>query len=160
MVTFSMIAYCATWLWFIVTASMLSGIDVREHRLPNPIVLTAYLGGVLGFFVVAITERDPRILVTVVAGSAIASFAYFVIHLVGGMGMGDVKYSAVVGLYLGSLGWAYIYIGSLISFACGALWAMILMFSRRERRAVPFGPFMALGVLASGVIALGVSAAA
>jgi len=160
MVTFSMIACSATWLWFVATALILSRIDLREHRLPNPIVVTAYLGGILGFAVVAITDGDLQILVTVIAGSAIASFAYLVIHLVGGMGMGDVKYSAVVGLYLGSLGWAYIYVGSLISFACAALWAMILMFSRRERRNVPFGPFMALGVLVSGVIALGVSAAA
>ena len=160
MVTLSMIAYSATWLWFGATAWMLSRIDLREHRLPNPIVLTAYLGGGLGFSVVAITEGDVLILITVVAGSGIASFAYLFIHLLGGMGMGDVKYSAVIGLYLGSLGWAYVYIGSLISFACAALWAMTLMLRRQERRNVPFGPFMALGVLVSGVIALGVSAAA
>ena len=160
MVTFSMIACSATWLWFVATALMLSRIDLREHRLPNPIVLTAYLGGVLGFTVIAMSDGDLRILVTVIASSALASFAYLVIYLVGGMGMGDVKYSAVVGLYLGSLGWAYIYVGSLISFACAAFWAMILLFRRREGRNVPFGPFMALGVLVSGVIALGVSAAA
>ena len=160
MITLSSVAYSATWFWFVVTALMLSKVDLREHRLPNLLVLTAYLGGIFGFAAVAIINGDPQILGTVIAGSAIASFAYLVIHLIGGMGMGDVKYAAVVGLYLGSLGWAYIYVGSLISFACAALWVMFLLISRRERRNVPFGPFMALGVLASGVIALGVSAAA
>lgn len=160
MVTLSSLAYSATWFWFVVTALMLSRIDLREHRLPNLLVATAYLGGILGFAVVAIANSDPRILGKVIAGSVIASLVYLVIHLLGGMGMGDVKYAAVVGLYLGSLGWAYIYVGSLISFACAALWATVLMISRRERRNVPFGPFMALGVLVSGIIAVGVSAAA
>lgn len=160
MITLSSVAYSATWFWFVVTALMLSKVDLREHRLPNMLVATSYLGGALGFAAVAIIDGDARILGTVIAGSAIASFAYLVIHLIGGMGMGDVKYAAVVGLYLGSLGWAYIYVGSLISFACASLWVMFLLISRRERRNVPFGPFMAFGVLASGVIAVGVSAAA
>jgi len=74
--------------------------------------------------------------------------------------MGDVKYAAVVGLYLGSLGWTYLYIGLLISFAGAAIWVIPIMFTNKKTRNVPFGPFMALGVLVSGVIALGVSAAA
>lgn len=160
MVTLSLLAYFATWAWFVITALMLSRIDFREHRLPNLLVVVSYLGGILGFVLVAITHGDPRILGTAIAGSLVASLAYLAIHLLGGMGMGDVKYAAVVGLYLGSLGWTYIYVGSLISFACAALWVMPLMFSSRESRNVPFGPFMALGVLVSGIIAVGVSAAA
>ena len=34
------------------------------------------------------------------------------------------------------------------------------MVSKRETHSVPFGPFMALGVLASGCIAIGVTARA
>lgn len=160
MVTFNSLANFATWGWFVVTALLLSRIDFREHRLPNSLVAIAFLGGILGFVSVAITSGEPRILGTAIAGSFVASSAYLVIHLLGGMGMGDVKYAAVVGLYLGSLGWTYIYVGSLVSFACAALWVMPLMFSKRESRNVPFGPFMALGVFVSGIIAVGVSAAA
>jgi leader peptidase (prepilin peptidase) / N-methyltransferase len=82
------------------------------------------------------------------------------IHLFGGMGMGDVKYAGVIGLYLGSLGWTYLYLGSLISFVGAALWVLPQMLSNRENRNVPFGPFMALGVVASGFIAIGVTAGA
>lgn len=160
MVTLSSIAYFFTWTWFVITALMLSRVDLREHRLPNYLVLTSFLGGILGFVLIAITHGDLQVLGTAIAGSLIASLAYLAIHLLGGMGMGDVKYAAVVGLYLGSLGWTYIYLGSLISFACAALWALPLMFGSRRSRNVPFGPFMALGVLVSGIIAIGVSAAA
>lgn len=160
MVTLSSIAYFFTWTWFIITALMLSRIDLREHRLPNHLVLTSYLGGILGIVLIAITQGDLRILGTAIAGSLAASLAYLAIHLLGGMGMGDVKYAAVVGLYLGSLGWTYIYLGSLISFACAALWALPLMFTGRKSRNLPFGPFMALGVLVSGIITIGVSAGA
>ena len=160
MFTLSFIAYLATWVWFFITALKLSRIDFREHRLPNVLVLVTYLGGIIGFSLVALTQNDIRVLVSAFSGSFIACFVYLVIHLLGGMGMGDVKYAAVIGLYLGSLGWTYLYLGSLISFACAALWVVPLMFSSRKTRDVPFGPFMALGVLVSGLLAIGVSAGA
>ena len=139
---------------------LLSKIDAREHRLPNSLVAVSFLGGLIGFCLVAFVYGDLRILAMATAGSLLASLGYLVIHLIGGMGMGDVKYAAVVGLYLGSLGWTYIYVGSLISFACAGLWVLPLIFGSRRSRNVPFGPFMALGVLAAGLIAAGVSAGA
>ncbi len=160
MAVLNSILYFATWTWFVVTALMLSKIDFRERRLPNALVFTAYPGGFLGFALVAQAQGDFGLLVNAIAGSFIASLAYLVIHFLGGMGMGDVKYAAVVGLYLGSLGWSYLYIGSLISFAGAALWVLPLMLSKRITRNVPFGPFMAFGVLVSGIIAMGVSAGA
>ena len=156
----STILYFITWIWFIVTAFMLSKVDFREHRLPNLLVFSAYLGGLVGFALLASTRGDFPILVYAMAGSLVTVLAYLIIHLLGGMGMGDVKYAAVVGLYLGSLGWTYLYIGLLISFAGAAIWVIPTMFTNKKTRNVPFGPFMALGVLVSGVIALGVSAAA
>jgi len=154
------LVYFATWLWFVATAIMLSRVDFRERRLPNTLVMTAYLGGLLGFTLVAYSRGDFTLLVNAVLGSVIASLAYLVIHFLGGMGMGDVKYAGVIGLYLGSLGWTYLYLGSLVSFVGAALWVLPQMLTKRETRSVPFGPFMALGVLASGIIAIGVTAGA
>lgn len=152
--------YFATWLWFVVTAIMLSKVDLRECRLPNALVLIAYLGGLLGFALVARLDSNYVLLVNAVLGSLSASLVYFVIHLLGGMGMGDVKYAGVIGLYLGSLGWAYLYLGSMISFVGAAMWVVPQMLINRKARTVPFGPFMALGVLTSGVVAIGVTAGA
>lgn len=160
MVTSSAIAYLVTWVWFFITALKLSKIDFREHRLPNLLVLVSYLGGIVGFALVALAQNDIRVFISALAGSLIACLAYLIIHMLGGMGMGDVKYAAVVGLYLGSLGWSYLYLGTFISFACAALWVLPRIFSKRRTRDVPFGPFMALGVFVSGLLAIGVSAGA
>jgi len=150
--------FAATWGWFLVTALVLSRVDFKEHRLPNFLVFTAYLGGLLGFGLISYVQGDSGVLLQACAGSVLAVFAYLIIHILGGMGMGDVKYAAVIGLYLGSLGWTYLYIGSLITFGAAALWALPLMIGKGKTRSLPFGPFMAFGVLASGFIALGVSA--
>jgi leader peptidase (prepilin peptidase)/N-methyltransferase len=160
MITLSSIVYFVTWAWFVSTALMLSRIDFREHRLPNSLVAASYVGGLVGFGLIAIIQADGRVLLAALAGSLAALLAYLAIHVLGGMGMGDVKYAAVVGLFLGSLGWTYVYLGSLISFACAALWALPLMLRSRKTRDVPFGPFMTLGVLVAGIIAIGVSAGA
>ena len=150
----------ATWSVFVVTAIVLSRVDLREHRLPNTIVATAYFGGLLGFTIVAFSRDDFTLLTNAALGSVIAVIGYLMIYFLGGMGMGDVKYAGVIGLYLGSLGWTYLYLGSLISFTGAALWALPLVVTKRVNHSVPFGPFMALGVLACGCIAMGVTAGA
>ena len=158
--TLTYIAYGATWSSFVATAAMLSRGDFREHRLPNTLVATGYLCGLLGFTIAAFSRGNFTIVTNAVLGSLITVLGYLMIHLLGGMGMGDVKYAGVIGLYLGSLGWTYLYLGALISFVGAALWALPQMVSKRGNHSVPFGPFMALGVLASGCIAIGVTAGA
>ena len=66
-----------------------------------------------------------------------------------GMGMGDVKLAAVMGLYLGSAVAPALFVGVL----SGAVVGLALMAARgsgARKLAVPFGPFLALG----GVVAL------
>ena len=81
----------ATWGWFLVTALLLSRVDFKEHRLPNFLVLTAYLGGLLGFGLISYVQGDSGVLLQALVGSVLAVFAYLLIHVLGGMGMGDVN---------------------------------------------------------------------
>jgi len=81
---------------------------------------------------------------------ALALFAfYFVLRVVypAGMGLGDVKLSGVLGLYLAWLGWGVLAIGGFLGFAFGAFVGVAVIVSRRGGRKskVPFGPFMVLG---------------
>ena len=79
----------------------------------------------------------------------------------GGMGMGDVKLAAVLGLYLGFLGWGNLLVGAFAAFLFGGVFGLALMLVRRAGRktAIPFGPWMILGawlgVFAGGFIARG-----
>jgi leader peptidase (prepilin peptidase)/N-methyltransferase len=66
-----------------------------------------------------------------------------------GMGMGDVKLVAMMGIYLGRA----LAPAVLIGFAAGALVGVVMIArhgSAARKRAIPFGPFLALG----GVIGL------
>ncbi|MGZ8666562.1 MAG: prepilin peptidase, partial [Solirubrobacterales bacterium] len=67
----------------------------------------------------------------------------------GGMGMGDVKLAAVIGLYLGSA----VVPAMIVAVLAGALVGLALIAlhgSGERKRAIPFGPFLALG----GVVGL------
>jgi leader peptidase (prepilin peptidase)/N-methyltransferase len=64
-----------------------------------------------------------------------------------GMGMGDVKLAAVLGLYLGWLGWGAVLLGTLAGFVVQAFLALALLAGQRIglREHLPFGPAMLLG---------------
>jgi prepilin signal peptidase PulO-like enzyme (type II secretory pathway) len=66
----------------------------------------------------------------------------------GGMGLGDVKLGAVLGLYLGR----GVVVALLIAFALGSLAGLALIVRhgwRARSRTIPFAPFLALGALAA-----------
>lgn len=138
------------WSWFIVTGFRLALWDIRHHRLPNRLVSISLLGAVFGFVVLAAVSDAWAQLGRAATGVGLSVTMYFILHLVGGMGMGDVKYSAVTGMYLAWLGWEFLWWGTFISFAGAACLVFIRRIRRSERDAIPFGPFMALGVIVAG----------
>ena len=124
-------------------------IDLDTRRLPNVIVLPTLLAGILLLGVAAVLRGD----LTALAGAAIGGAGLFALYLVlalvsrGGMGMGDVKLAAVLGLYLGFLGWGNLLVGAFAAFIFGGVFGLVLMLIRRAGRktAIPFGPWMILG---------------
>ena len=89
---------------------------------------------------------DPSVLAeNLIAGTA-AGLGMLIVVLVypAGMGMGDVKLSAVMGLYLGKSVAPALFIG----FAAGAIVGMGIVAVRgaaARKQGVPFGPFLAFG---------------
>ncbi|WP_418606684.1 hypothetical protein [Georgenia sp. SUBG003] len=63
------------------------------------------------------------------------------------MGLGDVKLSGVLGMFLGWCGWSQVLLGTFAAFAINALAALVLLALRRVtlKSDVPFGPSMILG---------------
>ena len=122
-------------------------IDLDHRIIPNRLTL---IGAVIAPLLVAFT--DPGALPEhLIAGLAAGGF--FLIALLAypsGMGMGDVKLAAVLGLFLGRAVGPAIFIALVAGTLVGAL--VIARKGTREGRktAVPFGPFLALG----GVVAL------
>ena len=136
-------------LWLAGTAVALALIDLDHKRLPDVIVLPAYVVGGLALSAISLAGGDVGSLGRA-ALSAVGCFAFYFILLVaqpGGMGFGDVKLAGALGLYLGWLGWGALVVGVFSAFLLGGLFALGLLVGRRAGRKtrVPFGPWMLLG---------------
>lgn len=128
------LALCA--LLVIVTLT-----DLEERVIPNRVLLA---GAVIGVAIAAAT--DPSSLFTRGLAALGAGGFLFLVALAypRGMGMGDVKLVAVMGLYLGRAVAPAVVVG----FAAGAVVGLGLIVrygAGARKRAVPFGPFLALG---------------
>ncbi len=149
----------AAWLWLAAAGVLLAVIDVRERLLPDRVVLPALAGGTALLLLAAGADGTwPALLRAVLAAAALFA-AYLALALLspGGLGMGDVKLAAVLGLYLGWLGWPAVLLGTLAGFVLQALAALVLLASRRIglRAELPFGPAMLAGAaLVAGGTAL------
>jgi len=119
-------------------------IDLEYRIIPNKITaLGAVVAIVLGLALDPAGE-PTRLIAGAAAGGflLLAALAY-----PGGMGMGDVKLAAMMGLFLGAAVAPAILIALVSGTAVGAV--IIARKGAKEGRktAVPFGPFLALGAL-------------
>lgn len=136
---------------FLVLTSItiaLALIDLDTKRLPNALVLPSLAVGIVLLAAAALVRGDLQALIGAAVGGAGLFVLYLILALVsGGMGMGDVKLAAVLGLYLGFLGWGNLLVGAFAAFLFGGVFGLVLMLARRAGRktAIPFGPWMILG---------------
>jgi leader peptidase (prepilin peptidase)/N-methyltransferase len=123
-------------------------IDARLRIVPNRIIYPALL-----LFAAAIAIGDlagarvdaPRAALGLLAYSLpLFLMALAVPH---GMGMGDVKLVALIGLVLGSLGLSYVAAAAGIGIMAGGVGALIALavFRYGRKQQIPFGPFLAAG---------------
>ncbi|MGY1786352.1 prepilin peptidase [Geodermatophilus sp. SYSU D00698] len=146
---FGVSAELPAYLLLAVVGVLLAAIDRRHSLLPNRVVLpTLVAGGVLLAGAAAVAGEWPALLRAVLAAAAVFG-VLLAMALVSprGMGMGDVKLGAVLGLYLGWLGWPHVVLGLFTGFAVQAVLALVLMAVRRVglRTELPFGPALLLG---------------
>jgi leader peptidase (prepilin peptidase)/N-methyltransferase len=134
---------------FAVVGVALAAIDVATHRLPDRIVLPAGAIGAALLLLACLCGADWSSFARAAIGSAALFAGYFLLRLISpaGMGGGDVKLAAVVGLFLGWAGWGALVVGVFAAFLLGGLFGLALMLTRRagRRTAIPFGPFMLVG---------------
>jgi leader peptidase (prepilin peptidase)/N-methyltransferase len=140
----------------VVTAvsTWLAIIDFREHRLPNRIVIPLAGFATVGVLVLGLVDDDLGRAIRAVA-IAMAVFAVlFVLGLVGGIGMGDVKYSyplTAVLAWFGSLSLQTALLAMVL--AAGVYTIVQLIRTRSAKMMIAFGPFMAIGFVAGALVA-------
>jgi leader peptidase (prepilin peptidase) / N-methyltransferase len=106
----------------------------------------------------AALEGDLDALVRAGLGAAAVFAFFFALWWIypAGMGYGDVRLSAVLGLALGYLGWPELLVGVYGAFLVFSVSGLLVAVVRRERErlrsAYPFGPFLLAGALAGIVL--------
>jgi leader peptidase (prepilin peptidase) / N-methyltransferase len=133
-------------LVFVATLAAVTLTDLERRIIPNRILLVSALAGIAIAAVADPGSLPERGIAALAAGGGLllAALAY-----PNGMGMGDVKLAALMGLYLG----AAVAPALLVAFLAGALVGVGLMLrdgAAARKQGVPFGPFLALG----GVVGL------
>jgi leader peptidase (prepilin peptidase)/N-methyltransferase len=136
-------------LYLAAVSVALTLIDLDTHKLPNKIVIPAYVVGIALLGTASILAADYDSLFRAGIGMAAMFVGYFLMALAypGGMGFGDVKLAGVLGLYLAWLGWGELLVGAFAAFVLGGVFSIILLALRRVGRksGIPFGPWMLAG---------------
>ncbi len=144
LLTFSLI-YC------VLTAIVLWRIDLREHRLPDKIVLPAYLGVGIPLWLVCWLNQDIVTMRHMAYGAVFAGGVYFLLRKLSrnALGLGDVKLAGVIGLMTAYFSPLNLLWANLLAFLLGGLAALALVVTRRAsaKTHIAFGPFMLLGAL-------------
>ncbi|MCB5281959.1 MULTISPECIES: A24 family peptidase [unclassified Arthrobacter] len=137
-----------------VLAVQLARIDLTLRLLPNPLVGALLVSGLALFAVSSVATTDWFGFLRAVAGAAVLFVVFLSLALVSphGIGMGDVKLAAPVGLYLGFLGWSQVLYGGALGFVIGGIVSLVAIRRQVPGRAaeVAFGPSLlaaALGVV-------------
>jgi leader peptidase (prepilin peptidase) / N-methyltransferase len=133
----------------------LAAIDLATYRLPDRIVLPMLCGSIVWVTAASLISGHPDQIRFALTGSLVYFGMLLLAHLVSprGMGFGDVKLAALLGLFLGWVGgsaldavvlvlWAMI-----IGFATGTVSGLAILVRRRSNRPFPFGPFLAIGTM-------------
>ncbi|MDJ0354755.1 MAG: A24 family peptidase [Actinomycetota bacterium] len=155
----------AAWLVLLACAGLvlaavrLTVIDIRSHRLPDRIVFPSFGAAMVLLLAAGFAAGDFRTAVRTLLGAMVLGAFYLLLRLIypAGMGLGDVKLAALLGLYLGYLGWPQVLFGTMTGFLLGGLCGIVLIVTRLggPKTQIPFGPFMLAGALAVMLVPAG-----
>ena len=139
-------------------------VDAVCHRLPNRLLgaAAAWLGAALvvraavGLAAGAAARACAPPARAVLCALGIGGAALILALLPSGLGMGDVKLCALIGLWLGPLGWDVALSGSLAGVILAGLSALVLMAARvvGRRQMIAMGPHLIVGAWLAWILAV------
>jgi leader peptidase (prepilin peptidase)/N-methyltransferase len=132
-----------------------SAVDLTEYRLPDVVVLPTLGVGLLLVVISSVSDGDGGRARYAFLGALISFGVLLIVHLISpqGMGFGDVKFAAVLGLMVGWQAGSVVDVVILvlwlflIGFAFGTVGGLALLVVRGRNQPFPFGPFLAVGTL-------------
>ena len=134
-----------------VTGAILSATDLAVRRVPNPIVLSAY---VLAVPLLAIASTSagqwwPLARAGVTAVTLGGFYLALGLAFPAGLGLGDVRWAVVLGAYLGWLSWSAVITGTMLAFLAAVVVLVAMRVAGRRQASLPMVPFMTFGAVAA-----------
>ena len=124
--------------------------DIHTKRIPNTLVLIMIVGWLVLIIPVLLSDVSIGIglLIDSVYGVLIGGGLFLLVYILSkkGLGGGDVKYMAVVGLYLGFLKTTHaILFGTVIAALTGLILISLKKIGRKD--TMPLAPFLFIGIM-------------
>lgn len=138
--------------------------DARTHLLPRPLLLGATALGAVLAGVVWLADGDSDALLRAGIGLLAARTVFWLLWLVraSGMGFGDVRLAALLGLVLGHRGWTALVVGLWVGVTAFSVVGLVRAGLRRDRTVLrqpaPLGPFLLGGAVVGLLVAAGLGA--
>ncbi len=136
----------------------LGAVDLRTRLLPTVVVWPTFGVTLVLVMTGALLDGDRDALTRAALATVVVFGLFYALWWIhpAGMGFGDVRLSAVLGLALGYLGWTEVLIGVYGAFLAFSVPGLLVALVRRDRAvlkaAYPFGPFLLGGALAGVVL--------
>lgn len=141
---------------FLILAPMLLlafSIDIKHRIIPNRLNLTILEVGLIISFIYGITNVNMA--KDFILGMITGGVIFGIITLLGGiifgkeaMGMGDIKFTATIGLFFGTYTVSEI---SLLAFFVAAIFSIVVLIIRlitkNKDEYIPFGPFLTISAM-------------
>jgi leader peptidase (prepilin peptidase) / N-methyltransferase len=135
--------WVATDLVFVAMLATVTVTDLRRRLIPNRVLVAAVA---IGMPPLALADAGSLLLHLAAAAAAGGFFLILAVARPGGLGMGDVKLIAAMGLFLGQAVLGAV----LVALLAGSLFGLALVLRHGRvavKWAIPFGPFLAVGGL-------------
>jgi leader peptidase (prepilin peptidase)/N-methyltransferase len=149
-------SWLPAYAYLVVAGVLLALVDLRVHRLPDPVTLPSclVLAGLLGLAALlgGAPGAWPRALLAGLTAAAVFGALW---ALPTGLGLGDVKTAGLLGIALGWFGWERLLEGFLLGMVLGGLGALTLLATRRVGRGeeIAYGPYLLAGALLAILLA-------
>lgn len=143
--------------YLVGTAVPLMVVDIREHRLPNKLVLPAFPITLLSWLALAVAHGDwVRLLIALAC--AVVMFAFgLVVNRFGILGMGDAKLWSSQLFVLGWFGWQFALLAPALAIVLAIAhigWRYLRQGSRIFGASIAFGPHLIIAFVFLAGVAL------
>jgi leader peptidase (prepilin peptidase)/N-methyltransferase len=131
-------------LAFVLVLVPITLIDLDVRLIPNALTL---IGAVAALAIQAVVDPGSLVEALIAAAAGGGFLLLAVLAYPRGMGMGDVKLAAMMGLFLGRAVAPAMFVALIAGTVIGAVIIARVGVERGRKTAIPFGPYLALGGL-------------